>query len=190
VLTLEVNNKKNETIVLNNIIKPKNHQFLWKDLIQYHDKCHVDLYRFEDLRKRFESKYINTADNYHRDIVSKKINNIQLNNNEYFIGVYYENIKIIGDRLQIKDENYNIDIIFYTNYGNIIEFCFHYTIVPGGGRSPIILDIKFYNNNKKLNAKLINHINLIVARSRVEQTVINILGKELNDIIKNLQIVI
>ena len=183
-------NKEYEKIIINNILKAKTDEFLWT-AIDNAPYTHVfDLYKnFDDVIKHIKRHHISVQYNYSYELVEKQLTNMRkLKDDEYFIGVYYGNVYVSNYLQTYKgDDSFSYNLIFYTNYGNIIDFSFKRHIVSGGGRAPIILDIKYYYNYKKLDITFINHLNLIIAkREKNTQSFIDITSQELNNIILSL----
>jgi chromosome segregation ATPase len=176
-----------EIIIVNNILKAKTNEFLWTDITNPSSTPVFDLYKnFNDVIKHLSESYICTPHNPHNfhKLVEKKLTNMQkLKDDEYFIGVYYGNIHV-STYLMATNDNYSYNLIFCTNYGNIIDFSFSKS-APACG--PVILDIKYYYNYKKLDITFINHLNLIIAKRETNtQSFIDITSQELNNIILSL----
>jgi len=172
-------NEKNETIIVNNILKEKSIEFVWRDITNQQCTPEFDLYKdFDKVINHFKKEYINIQYNYHRDNV--KINDIELLFDEYFIGVYYAGVDITHGFIKSFTDQYFFNIIFYTNYGNIIDFSFRNIIVCGGAN--IISDVFCYYNNQKIT--FINQLNLIIQKQ--QSNIVNMVGADLNDIILNL----
>ena len=159
---------------MNNFLEEKTDKFLWNDIDLYSD--------FEGLKK-YLIKNLHIDAGYNRslspDTVSK-FNRWSLQKKEYIVGVYRtlplknrrvgehhfhfksqvfkkENCPLTA-RLYLADPNQGyVDLIFYTNYGNIISL--QYTCESGGFCETRMREIKYFTINKILSSKMINIIN-------------------------------
>jgi len=157
-----------ETIIMNNFLDEKTDKFLWNGIDLYSD--------FEGLKTYLVGKFT-IADAAHAhggscssDTVSE-FNRWSLQKKEYIVGVYYSANKemrsgILSTNVLLRKENFNdvnfgvtleggyiCELIFYTNYGNIISII-HYTTA-----TRITKEVNKFTINKILSSKMINIIN-------------------------------
>lgn len=186
-----------ETIVINNHLQEKTGKFVWDGIDLYGD--------FEGL-KSYLIKEFNIATRATSSIgncCEKTVAEFQswsLQKKEYIVGVYYTvNSKMKDTVLQhrvsfpkiLKEkchETFNLhvsggyisDLIFYTNYGNIISIVFY----PDATKTT--REIIRFTTNKILSAKMINIINKSISSgfNKTSDIVTSKTGEELHDFIK------
>ena len=178
---------KYETIIVNNRMKEKTDKFLWTDIANSGYTPVFDLYKsFDDVIKHFNNNCIPSGNKYRgRRWDTNQLNDMQkIKDDEYFIGVYYGGIRV-SNYLMTSTNSFCCNLIFYTNYGNIIQFNFK-KVEGWEGGFVFIENIEYYYTNRKLDVTFINHLNLIIAKRENTQSFIDITGKELNNIILSL----
>jgi hypothetical protein len=187
-----------ETIIMNNCLKEKTGKFLWNDIDLYSD--------FEGLKKylvgvfNIATRVTSSVGNCTSDTVSE-FKSWSLQKKEYIVGVYYSLNKKSRDSIvlhnvtmpRINKENchnfqvhvpggYIFELIFYTNYGNIISII-HYADSTRRAR-----EVNKFTINKILSSRMINIINKSISSgfNDLEQLEAAKSGEELYDFIKDL----
>lgn len=179
-----------ETIVLNNFTINKPLKFLWKDLNNYAITPLIDLYsNFEDLKVWLKRHYFSYAPNIE---AYKKIEKWYLEKDEYIIGVYYVND--VTNPLVTIPTNISFglgfhtalmggvksSLIFYTNYGNIIDIVHYNNNMIFEAREVVSLRL-----DKILSLKMINIVNKSISSgNKMIENVNKKTSKELYDFIK------
>lgn len=163
-----------ETIIMNNTLLKKTEKFLWKDLWNNHHAPTINLYSdFKGLKDYLVKQYASQGHPSNYEPVRNQINNWFLQKNEYIVGVYFE-----------RPFTYNgkRELIFYTNYGNVISIQFSV-------ESPGYIYSKKFENlevNTILSSKMINLINKNISSSYdIDPYIKKKSGKELHDFIKD-----
>ena len=188
-----------ETIIVTNVLEEKMDKFLWNGIDLYSD--------FEGLKKYLTASF-NIASRRTSLIgvcTEESVDEFQswsLQKKEYIVGVYYTvNSKmkdtVLEHRVSFprvnkknchKGFNCNVpggyisDLIFYTNYGNIISIVFY----PDATK--ITREIIRFTTNKILSTKMINIINKSISSGFNETAdIVSVkTGEELHDFIKDL----
>lgn len=159
-----------ETIIMNNFLDEKTDKFLWNGIDLYSD--------FEGLKTylvmvfNIATRDTSSVGNCSSKTVSE-FKSWSLQKKEYIVGVYYSLNKKTRDAIihsvnlpKIRKEDYNgakfslsldggymFELIFYTNYGNIISII-HYPT-----STKMTKEVNKFTINKILSSKMINIIN-------------------------------
>ena len=162
-----------ETIIMNNFLDEKTDKFLWNGIDLYSDFEGLKTYLVKNLH--IATSNTSTVGRCSPGTVSE-FNSWSLQKKEYIVGVY-RTIPLCNKRggervahmttLVFKKENcywaerlnmdQSVELIFYTNYGNIISI--GYSCETSGFRHTCTKDIKKFTINKILSSKMINIIN-------------------------------
>jgi hypothetical protein len=157
-----------ETRINNGVNEIKTDKFIYK----HNDKFNIvfDLYTdFEKFKIHLNTYSFSPGGGAIRgwDKYSKDIENTTLNSDEYFIGV------------NMTNEGYRQNYIFYTNYGNIIDVC----IRSQEGGWLILTNYIVIKNNRKLNLEQINLLNFIIQPDKYEINCDHVSSSYINAII-------
>lgn len=192
---------KEETIVINNHLQEKTDKFVWNGIDLYDDFEGLKSYLIKEfnIATRDTSSIGNCCEKTVDEFQSWSLQTTS-SKLEYIVGVYYTvNSKSKDNVLQhrvsfpniLKEkchETFNLhvsggyisDLIFYTNYGNIISIVFY----PEATKTT--REIIRFTTNKILSAKMINIINKSISSgfNKTSDIVTSKTGEELHDFIK------